>query len=139
MRGIALRLIVLGMLGLAGVSQAAKISPEPAATLLLPYFEVDIANPSGLNTTFSVNNAFSSAVLAHVTFWSNLSVPFLAFDLSLTGYDQETVDLRDILVNGICRRRRFFQVRVAPLDRRCTCRPYSWPLCKPRRRDNVRC
>lgn len=101
MRGITLGLIVLGMLGLAGASQAAKISPEPAATLLLPYFEVDIANPSGVNTTFSVNNAFSSAVLAHVTFWSDLSVPFFAFDLSLTGYDQETVDLRDILVNGI--------------------------------------
>jgi hypothetical protein len=100
MRGIARGLIVLGMLGPAGVSQAAKISPEPAATLLLPYFEVDIANPSGVNTTFSVNNAFSSAVLAHVTFWSDLSVPFFAFDLSLTGYDQETVDLRDFLVNG---------------------------------------
>src|SRR5436305_11782073 len=34
-----------------------KTAPEPAATLLLPYFEQDLANPNGSTTLFSINNA----------------------------------------------------------------------------------
>ena len=33
------------------------IDAVPAATLLLPYFEVDIDNPGGVDTFFSINNA----------------------------------------------------------------------------------
>jgi len=72
----------------------------PAATLLLPYFEVDLDNPNGLTTLFSVNNAFASAVLAHVSIWSDLSVPLLNFNVYLTGYDVQTINLRDIIVYG---------------------------------------
>jgi hypothetical protein len=38
----------------------------PAATLLLPYFEVDLANPNGIDTLISVNNASASAAVANV-------------------------------------------------------------------------
>lgn len=75
------------------------ISDVPAATLLLPYFEVDLANPGGRTTRFWVNNASATAVLAHVTIWSDLSVPVLAFNMYFTGYDMQLVDMRDIL-NG---------------------------------------
>ncbi len=37
---------------------------RPAATLLLPYFEVDIADPNGVDTFFSINNAEPFSVLA---------------------------------------------------------------------------
>jgi len=76
------------------------IDDVPAATLLLPYFEVDVARPDGVNTLFSINNAAAAAVLAHVTIWTDQSVPALAFDVYLTGYDKQTVNLRDVLVDG---------------------------------------
>jgi len=75
------------------------IDDVPAATLLLPYFEVDLNNPNGINTLFSINNASASAVLAHVVLWSDLSVPTFDFNIYLTGYDVQTVSIRDIF-NG---------------------------------------
>jgi hypothetical protein len=77
------------------------IDAVPAATLLLPYFEVDLNNPNGLTTLFSINNASATAVLAHVTVWSDLSVPVLDFNVYLTGYDVQTINLRDILSGAI--------------------------------------
>ena len=93
---------VLGSLLLAGPASAVigTIDAVPAATLLLPYFEVDIANADGVYTTFSINNASPLAVLAHVTVWTDQSVPALDFDVYLTGYDVQTIDLRDIFING---------------------------------------
>jgi hypothetical protein len=75
------------------------IDVVPAATLLLPYFEVDLNNAQGATTLFSINNASATAVLAHVTFWSDLSVPTFAFNVYLTGYDVQTINIRDIF-NG---------------------------------------
>src|SRR6185503_13236572 len=69
--------------------------------LLLPYFEVDVDNPvAGVNTLFSINNASATAVLAHVTIWSDQSVPVIDFDVYLTGYDVQTISLRDIFLKG---------------------------------------
>jgi hypothetical protein len=76
------------------------IDAVPAATLLLPYFEVDLLDPNGTQTLFSVNNASAVAVLAHVVIWSDLSVPVLDFNVYLTGYDVQTINLRDVIVNG---------------------------------------
>jgi hypothetical protein len=77
------------------------IDQVPAATLLLPYFEVDLDNNGwGSKTLFSINNASASAVLAHVVIWSDLSVPVLDFNVYLTGYDVQTISLFDIIVNG---------------------------------------
>src|SRR5437764_2155810 len=74
---------------------------QPSATLLLPYFEVDLGSSTGQTTLFSINNASSTAALAHVVVWTDLSVPVLDFNIYLTGYDVQTINLRDILVNGI--------------------------------------
>jgi hypothetical protein len=72
----------------------------PAATLLLPYFEVDLNSPTGATTLFSVNNGSAQAVLVHVVIWSDLAVPVLGFHLYLTGYDVQSINLRDVIVNG---------------------------------------
>ncbi len=95
-------LALLGLVALGGQAFAAicTIDDVPAATLLLPYFEVNLDNPNGQTTLFSVNNASASATLAHVTIWSDWSVPVLDFDIYLTGYDVQTINLRDVLVNG---------------------------------------
>src|SRR5258708_2784410 len=94
--------LVLGLLGWAAAAQAviATIDEVPAATLLFPYFEVDLNNPNGLSTLISINNASATAVLAHVVIWSDLSVHALDFMVYLTGYDVQTINLRDIIVNG---------------------------------------
>lgn len=77
---------------------------RPAASLLLPYFEVNLDDPAGMTTLFSVNNSSATAVLAHVTLWSDLGMPVFAFNVYLTGYDMQTINLRDILVDGVAPR-----------------------------------
>jgi hypothetical protein len=77
------------------------VDQVPGATLLLPYFEVDLGNPNGINTVFSVNNASATAILAHVVVWSDLSVPVLDFNIYLTGYDVQNVNLHDIFTAGV--------------------------------------
>ena len=89
---------------LCGVAYAdgpalGTVREEPAATLLLPFFEVDLAHPAGRTTRFSINSATAAAVLAHVTVWSDLAVPVFQFNVYLTGYDTQAIDMRDIL-NG---------------------------------------
>ncbi|MEO6324109.1 MAG: hypothetical protein ABIT01_11820 [Thermoanaerobaculia bacterium] len=73
----------------------------PAATLLVPYFEVDTVNANGINTLFSVQNASATAVLAHVTIWTDLSAPVTNFNIYLTGYDMQTIDLGNLIRNGV--------------------------------------
>jgi hypothetical protein len=102
MKKLCLCLALLSLLGLGGQAFAVigTIDDVPAATLLLPYFELDLANQQGVNTLFSINNASATAVLAHVTVWTDQSVPALDFDVYLTGYDVQTINLRDIFVAG---------------------------------------
>jgi hypothetical protein len=76
------------------------VTEQPAATLLVPYFEVDLANAQGTTTMFQINNASATAILANVTVWSDLGIPVTNFKVYLTGYDMQTVDLRAVL-NGI--------------------------------------
>ena len=69
-------------------NDSCDISLLPAATLLLPYFEVDTAAPQGTGTTtlFTITNTSRYPQIAHVTVWTDWSFPVL------TGQQQETVD-----------------------------------------------
>lgn len=96
-------LVCLALIGLMAFSGQAfaefgTIDDVPAATLLLPYFEV--APNQSIDTLFSVNNASAAPALAHITVWSDQSVPVLDFDVYLTGYDVQSFSLYDVLVNG---------------------------------------
>lgn len=95
-------LTLVGLLGLGGPAAAeiCAVDDVPAATLLLPYFEVDLDSANGINTLFSINNASAVDTIAHVVVWSDLSVPVLDFNVYLTGFDVQTISVRDIL-NGI--------------------------------------
>ncbi len=102
--------LILPSLLLAAVASAPRAEAKigtvdnvPAATLLLPYFEVDLANAGGVSTLISINNASATAILAHVTLWSDLSVPTFAFNVYLTGYDVQTINLRDIFTGTVPR------------------------------------
>jgi hypothetical protein len=97
-------LVTLALLAAAaGPARAVicTIDDVPAATLLVPYFEVDLDDPWGTSTLFTINNASATAVLAHVVLWSDLSVPVLDFNVYLTGYDVQSINMRDIIERGI--------------------------------------
>jgi hypothetical protein len=95
--------LALAGLALAGAAQAdlCTIEATPAATLLLPYFEVDIDDPNGVDTFMSVNNAREFSVIGHVIVWTDMSVEALDFNIYLTGYDVQTIGLGLIIRNGI--------------------------------------
>jgi hypothetical protein len=92
-------LVALSALPAGAVTCAAD--NVPAATLLLPYFEVDLSSRTGADTIFSINNAYADAAIAKVEVWTDLGVPIFGFNVYLTGYDVEVIDLRDILLYGI--------------------------------------
>src|SRR5438132_11165940 len=85
-------------------SDSCDIGVTPAATLLLPYFEVGTDNPrtaTTVSTLFTVINTSRFPQIAHVTVWTDFSYPVLDFNLFLTGYDAVALDLYDVLVRGI--------------------------------------
>jgi hypothetical protein len=73
----------------------------PAATLLLPYFEVNFLKTDGENTTFTVTNVSPEEQIAHVTLWTDYSVPVISFNIYLTGYDVQSIDLHRLIARGI--------------------------------------
>jgi len=107
--GAVLSLVLVGCVLLQPKSVCAAQTPiadQPGATLLLPYFEVALpkgltGKTKGVDTLFSINNASATAILAHVTIWSDLSVPVLAFNVYLTGYDMQTIDLGQLLTGTL--------------------------------------
>jgi hypothetical protein len=94
---------IVAALLLASLSLHAEeqcdLSTQPAATLLLPYFEVDFNAPqtTARTTLFSVINTSPRPQIARVTLWTDWSYPVLSFNVFLTGYDVQSVNLYDIL------------------------------------------
>jgi len=81
---------------------SCDIKVGPAATLLLPYFEVD-PNPKvqGQTTLFTITNVTRYPQIAHVTLWTDWAFPVLSFNLFLTGYDVQAINLYDVIVRGV--------------------------------------
>ncbi|MEM9593644.1 MAG: hypothetical protein AAGD06_05250, partial [Acidobacteriota bacterium] len=82
--------VVLGIGATApppAAASACTLDNVPAATLLLPYFEVDLDSLSGTTTVFSIHNAWPEATVAHIIFWTDWGAPTINFDVFLTGYD----------------------------------------------------
>ncbi len=104
MKRLALVLTLLCLLALGGqaFAELCTIDAVPAATLLLPYFEVDLAAApgTGVDTLFSINNASAAPTIAHVSVWSDWTQPVLDFDVYLTGYDVQSVSLYQVFVSG---------------------------------------
>jgi len=102
MKKLALVLAFAATVVTAGAARAEIGTADitPAATLLLPHFEVDLKNPNGATPTFMVNNASATAVLARVTLWTDEAIPTFSFDIFLTGYDVQQVNLRTLFTSG---------------------------------------
>jgi hypothetical protein len=85
-------------------NDSCDIGTTAAATLLLPYFEVDVNQTNrGLaqTTLFTVTNTSSFPQIAHVTVWTDWSYPVLDFNIFLTGYDVQAINLYDVFVSGV--------------------------------------
>lgn len=81
---------------------SCDIGPYPAATLLLPYFEVDINAPTttAVNTIYTVVNTSKYPQIIRSTIWSDLGYPVAWFDSFLTGYDVLSVSLYEVIARG---------------------------------------
>ena len=79
---------------------SCDISVQPAATLLLPYFEVEINEPreTAGDTNFTLVNTSPYPQIAHITLWTEWSFPVIDFNIFLTGYDVQGISLYDIIV-----------------------------------------
>ena len=72
-----------------------------AASLLFPYFQVDLADENqGPTTLFAVGNGSSEEALAHVVLWTDRGIPTLAFEVHLPAHGVQTVNLRDVFERG---------------------------------------
>ncbi len=82
---------------------ACDISLAPAATLLLPYFEVDFYSPpnKAQTTLFTVINTNHLPAIARVTLWTDYAFPVLDFNIFLTGYGMQSINLYDVLHDGV--------------------------------------
>jgi hypothetical protein len=84
---------------------SCDIALLPAATLLLPYFEVDLSQGAGESTLITLTNISNVEQVARVTLWTDWAYPVINFHVYLTGYDVQSISLYDVLALG----------RIAPL------------------------
>ncbi len=67
------------------------------ASLLFPYFEVDLVAGDGTTTLVSIGNAGEAPTLAHVVVWTDWGLPTTAFDLALDADQVQSLNLRALL------------------------------------------
>lgn len=85
--------------------RSCPMGDRRAATLLFPYFEVDL--DGGKTTLISITNATtqtfppsSAPELVRVTLWTDWGIPTMSFNLYLKAFDVQTFNLRDLLQTG---------------------------------------
>jgi len=106
-RFLIMALVGVATLGLGSAAFAVECALDavPASTLLFPYVSYDFdqgrIDENGETTLFAITNVSNEAVIVHITVWTDYSVAILDFNLTLTGYDVQTINIRDIFRDGI--------------------------------------
>ena len=73
----------------------------PAASLLFPFAAVDLGDSlSGITTEIAITNVSSEAQVVRVTLWTDFGEPIFSFNVVLSGFDIQVIDLRNIIVDG---------------------------------------
>lgn len=70
------------------------------ASLLFPYFQVDLDSGDGLTTLLAIGNSSTEDALTHVVLWTDWGIPTFAFDVHLPGDAVQTLNLRDVFQSG---------------------------------------
>lgn len=73
-----------------------------AATLLLPYFEIDYNAPatSAVDTVFTVMNTSKYPQIARMTIWTDLGFPAAWCPIFLTGYGATSISMYNVIARG---------------------------------------
>ena len=81
---------------------SCDIAVTPAATLLRPVVDVDFnaTQSTAQNTIFTIVNTGPRPQIAHITVWTDWSYPVLDFNVFLTGYDVQGINLHDLIGRG---------------------------------------
>ena len=87
---------------LADNDDTCDIGHAPAATLLLPYFEVDFHAPQATARTMlcTIQNTSAIPQIARVTLWTDWGYPMFTFNVVLTGYGVQGINLHDVFTQG---------------------------------------
>lgn len=96
---VSLLLAALSILTPGAQAAIGTVDNVPAATLLLPYFEVDPAT-TGATTTLTIGNASTTERVAHVTLWTDRGVPTFSFDVRLPARGVSAIDLGALFRDG---------------------------------------
>ncbi|MDC8014837.1 hypothetical protein [Tahibacter soli] len=94
--GRRLAAVLLALAASPAFAAIGTIDNTPGATLLYPHFEVDANDANGINTVLTLQNSSATAILANVVLWTDYGLPTAHFNVYLTGYDQQAIDLRTI-------------------------------------------
>src|SRR5258706_9980023 len=97
MRALCLSLALRLLTALPLSAAICQIDQLGAATLLLPYFEVDPSDPGGVTTLLAVDNTTQFEVVAKAEVWSDLGVPVGGFNIFLAPHAVQTINMRDVL------------------------------------------
>lgn len=104
--GLALAALLAGAPFLAAKKVPDRVLCDvdvvPAATLLIPHFEIDATVPTGaaFTTLGAVTNTGTRNWVVHVTMWTDWAIPTLSFDWVLSPNDVQTFDLHNWLFTG---------------------------------------
>lgn len=100
---VFLLLFVCALPADADNDSSCDIGIAPAATLLLPYFEVDVAHPGApaRTTIFTITNVSAQPQIAHVTLWTDWGSAIVGFNVSLTPYGTQSINLADVFARGL--------------------------------------
>ena len=100
-------LAIVAVLAIASSASAVTctIDQRPAATLLVPYFQVSFGPGGELVTTgvgardtiVTIANASSAPMIAHVNVFDRQSTLVLDFNIALTGFDVQAMRMSDVL------------------------------------------
>jgi hypothetical protein len=101
------KVFVIAVAAILGISSPVganycSMDVVPASTLLFPFVMYDYdADGNGQTTLISITNVSSRSQIVRLTLWTDFSVAVLTFNIVLTGYDLQTIDIRDILLHGV--------------------------------------
>ena len=100
-------LAVAALFAIASSASAitCTLDQRPAATLLVPYFQVSTDGSGGIvgsgalarDTIVTIGNASSAPMIAHVNVYDRFSVIQLDFNVALTGFDVQSMAMSQII------------------------------------------
>lgn len=77
------------------------VDQRPAATLLVPFFQVGRTGVDALDTLVTIGNASSAPMIAHVNVYDRFSRLRLDFNIALSGFDIQALRMSDVITGSL--------------------------------------